>query len=169
VTDFSLCRGRWGAAARETGPRNGSFARLDRARCVEASFGEEEFSRDSVRHRPGHVLEATVIATPNDQETDMPRITVGTENDAPIEIHYEDHGSGQPIVLIHGYPLNGNSWSARSASCSPFEATAGRLSELIAHVTVVRVEAGPHNLGWTHSEEVNASLLNFLAGTTSAP
>ena len=40
----------------------------------------------------------------------MPRITVGTENDAPIELHYEDHGSGQAVVLIHGYPLNGNSW-----------------------------------------------------------
>src|ERR1700750_167127 len=40
----------------------------------------------------------------------MPRITVGTENESPIEIHYEDHGSGQPVVLIHGYPLNGNSW-----------------------------------------------------------
>jgi non-heme chloroperoxidase len=40
----------------------------------------------------------------------MPRITVGTENRAPIEIHYEDHGSGQPVVLIHGYPLNGASW-----------------------------------------------------------
>jgi non-heme chloroperoxidase len=40
----------------------------------------------------------------------MPRVTVGSENDAPIEIHYEDHGSGDPIVLIHGYPLNGNSW-----------------------------------------------------------
>src|SRR5215472_6742277 len=40
----------------------------------------------------------------------MPRITVGTENDHDIEIHYEDHGSGQPIVLIHGYPLDGNSW-----------------------------------------------------------
>src|SRR5207253_188911 len=40
----------------------------------------------------------------------MPRIAVGTENDASIEIHYEDHGSGRPVVLIHGYPLNGNSW-----------------------------------------------------------
>src|SRR5712671_6609174 len=40
----------------------------------------------------------------------MPRITVGTENSAAIEIHYEDHGSGQPVVLIHGYPLNGHSW-----------------------------------------------------------
>jgi len=40
----------------------------------------------------------------------MPRIKVGNENDAAIEIHYEDHGGGQPVVLIHGYPLNGNSW-----------------------------------------------------------
>ena len=40
----------------------------------------------------------------------MPRFTVGTENGAPIEIHYEDHGVGDPILLIHGYPLDGNSW-----------------------------------------------------------
>src|ERR1700744_3854572 len=40
----------------------------------------------------------------------MPRIAVGTENSAAIDIHYEDHGSGQPFVLIHGYPLNGASW-----------------------------------------------------------
>jgi non-heme chloroperoxidase len=40
----------------------------------------------------------------------MPFVTVGTENSADIEIHYNDHGSGKPIVLIHGYPLNGNSW-----------------------------------------------------------
>jgi non-heme chloroperoxidase len=40
----------------------------------------------------------------------MPAITVGTENSASIAIHYEDHGSGVPIVLIHGYPLDGNSW-----------------------------------------------------------
>ena len=40
----------------------------------------------------------------------MPRITVGTENHAPIEIHYEDHGSGDPVVMVHGYPLDGNSW-----------------------------------------------------------
>jgi non-heme chloroperoxidase len=40
----------------------------------------------------------------------VPRISVGTENDTPIEIHYEHHGSGRPVVLIHGYPLDGNSW-----------------------------------------------------------
>jgi non-heme chloroperoxidase len=37
-------------------------------------------------------------------------VKVGTENSADIEIHYRDHGSGKPIVLIHGYPLDGNSW-----------------------------------------------------------
>ena len=40
----------------------------------------------------------------------MPSLIVGSENGASVEIHYEDHGSGDPVVLIHGYPLNGNSW-----------------------------------------------------------
>jgi non-heme chloroperoxidase len=40
----------------------------------------------------------------------MPRVTVGTENGTNIEIYYEDHGEGEPVVLIHGYPLNGRSW-----------------------------------------------------------
>jgi non-heme chloroperoxidase len=40
----------------------------------------------------------------------MPSLTVGSENSATIEIHYEDHGNGRPVVLIHGYPLDGNSW-----------------------------------------------------------
>jgi non-heme chloroperoxidase len=281
----------------------------------------------------------------------MPRIIVGTENGSPIEIHYEDHGSGQPVVLIHGYPLDGNSWerqerallaagyrcvsydrrgfgrssqptvgydydtfaadlnallehldltdvilagfsmgtgevtrylgrygSARVSKAAlfgvippfllktddnpegvpgqvfadikaaivkdryayfknfldnfynvdvlapdriseqawqasftvavgsspyatyacvdtwltdfrddlpkidvptlvvhgtedrilPFDATAGRLSELIADVTIVPVEGGPHNVGWTHPDEVNEALLGFLTGTTAA-
>ncbi len=40
----------------------------------------------------------------------MPYIPVGTENSSTIELHYEDHGAGQPVILIHGYPLNGTSW-----------------------------------------------------------
>ncbi len=32
----------------------------------------------------------------------MGTITVGTENSTPVELYYEDHGSGQPVVLIHG-------------------------------------------------------------------
>ena len=40
----------------------------------------------------------------------MPTVTVGRENSAGISIHYEDHGAGQPVVLIHGYPLSGRAW-----------------------------------------------------------
>jgi non-heme chloroperoxidase len=40
----------------------------------------------------------------------MSTITVGRENTDDIDIYYEDHGTGQPVVLIHGYPLNGHSW-----------------------------------------------------------
>jgi non-heme chloroperoxidase len=40
----------------------------------------------------------------------MPEFVVGTENGQNIKLHYEDHGEGQPVVLVHGYPLNGRSW-----------------------------------------------------------
>ena len=40
----------------------------------------------------------------------MPFVTVGRENSAAIRIYYEDHGSGSPVVLVHGYALNGHSW-----------------------------------------------------------
>lgn len=42
----------------------------------------------------------------------MPYITVGTN----IDLYYEDHGEGQPVVLIHGYPLDGHSWEKQSAA-----------------------------------------------------
>ncbi|MFE2749539.1 alpha/beta fold hydrolase [Streptomyces scopuliridis] len=44
----------------------------------------------------------------------MGYITVGTENSTPVELYYEDQGSGQPVVLIHGYPLNGHSWERQT-------------------------------------------------------
>jgi non-heme chloroperoxidase len=40
----------------------------------------------------------------------MPYVKVGQENTGPIELYYEDHGSGRPVVLIHGYPLSGRAW-----------------------------------------------------------
>jgi len=40
----------------------------------------------------------------------MPYVTVGKENSGAIELYYEDHGAGDPVVLIHGYPLSGASW-----------------------------------------------------------
>ena len=40
----------------------------------------------------------------------MPYITAGKENSGDIDLYYEDHGAGKPVVLIHGYPLSGASW-----------------------------------------------------------
>ena len=40
----------------------------------------------------------------------MPYVTVGEENSGNIDLYYEDHGSGPPVVLIHGYPLSGRAW-----------------------------------------------------------
>ena len=62
----------------------------------------------------------------------MGYITVGKENSTNIDLYYEDHGSGQPVVLIHGYPLNGRSWErqerallAPAIGSSPMTAAAG--------------------------------------------
>jgi non-heme chloroperoxidase len=43
-------------------------------------------------------------------------ITVGQENSTPIELYYEDHGSGKPVVLIHGWPLSGASGEKQVAA-----------------------------------------------------
>jgi non-heme chloroperoxidase len=43
-------------------------------------------------------------------------IKVGQENSTPIELYYEDHGSGSPVVLIHGWPLSGASWEKQTAA-----------------------------------------------------
>ena len=44
----------------------------------------------------------------------MPYITVGKENSGNIDLYYEDHGTGQPVVLIHGFPLSGASWEKQT-------------------------------------------------------
>jgi non-heme chloroperoxidase len=46
----------------------------------------------------------------------MSYVTVGKENSSKIDLYYEDHGSGQPVVLIHGYPLSGASWEKQVAA-----------------------------------------------------
>src|SRR3954462_3160986 len=43
-------------------------------------------------------------------ELSMAKVIVGNENGNVIELHYEDVGSGKPILLIHGWPLSGRSW-----------------------------------------------------------
>jgi non-heme chloroperoxidase len=58
----------------------------------------------------GEKREAAIFMQNSKRGGIMPFVKVGIENSADIGIHYRDHGSGRPIVLIHGYPLNGNSW-----------------------------------------------------------
>jgi non-heme chloroperoxidase len=62
-----------------------------------------------------------------------------------------------PTLVVHG----------TADRILPFESTAARLrdEQLIADLTVVEIADGPHNIGWTHPDEVNAALLDFLAGT----
>jgi pimeloyl-ACP methyl ester carboxylesterase len=44
----------------------------------------------------------------------MGHVTVATENSTPVELYYEDQGEGRPVVLIHGYPLDGHSWERQT-------------------------------------------------------
>jgi non-heme chloroperoxidase len=46
----------------------------------------------------------------------MPYVSVGKENTGNIDLYYEDHGAGKPVVLIHGYPLSGASWENQVAA-----------------------------------------------------
>ena len=46
----------------------------------------------------------------------MPYVNVGKENSGNIDLYYEDHGTGKPIILIHGYPLSGASWEKQTAA-----------------------------------------------------
>jgi pimeloyl-ACP methyl ester carboxylesterase len=46
----------------------------------------------------------------------MATLTVGTENGIPIDLHYTDHGTGAPVVLIHGWPLSGRAWEPQIAA-----------------------------------------------------
>jgi non-heme chloroperoxidase len=58
-----------------------------------------------------------------------------------------------PTLVVHG----------TADRTLPIAATADRLPDLIEDVRLVRVENGPHNIGWTHPDEVNAALLGFIA------
>jgi pimeloyl-ACP methyl ester carboxylesterase len=112
----------------------------------------------------------------------MPTVTVGRENSADIEINYTDHGAGQPVVLIHGYPLSGRAWDKQvpallqapkidmpvlvlhgdADQVLPLDKTAKRLPGLINDVQLTVIEGGPHAIPWTHAGQVNTALLDFL-------
>jgi non-heme chloroperoxidase len=61
-----------------------------------------------------------------------------------------------PMLVVHG----------TEDRILPYEATAKRLPGLVANLKLISVEGGPHNIGWTHPEESNRALLEFLADDT---
>jgi non-heme chloroperoxidase len=101
----------------------------------------------------------------------MPFVKVGTENSAGIEIYYEDHGAGQPVVLIHGYPLSGRGWdkqvpalleagyrvitydrrgfgqSSRPAAGYDYDIFAADLSTLLEHLNLHDAILAGHSMG----------------------
>ena len=72
-------------------------------------------------------------------------MAVGEENSTPIGLYYEDHGSGSPVVLIHGWPFSGASWRNRRPALA------------------VELPGGPHGVLWTHADRINSELVSFLA------
>src|SRR5436309_15199548 len=56
------------------------------------------------------------VATRRLKEHGMSMIIVGKENSTSIDLYYEDHGSGSPVVLIHGWPLSGAPWEKQTAA-----------------------------------------------------
>ncbi|GAA1984263.1 alpha/beta hydrolase [Catenulispora subtropica] len=101
----------------------------------------------------------------------MPYVTVGQENSAPIELYYEDHGQGQPIVLIHGFPLSGRAWerqerallaaghrvitydrrgfgrSSRPSTGYDYDTFAADLDKLLTHLDLRDTDLAGHSMG----------------------
>src|SRR5580704_6454991 len=69
----------------------------------------------SARKHPTNIVNVLTAHTCAKEST-MPYVTVGKENSANIDLYYEDYGAGKPVVLIHGYPLNGASWEKQTAA-----------------------------------------------------
>lgn len=99
---------------------------LDRIAPKAADTGRLRTLENGISRRDALALAAAGMTAPllptisfaqTSQETSlMTTIKVGQENSQPIELYYEDHGSGSPVVLIHGWPLNGDAWEKETAA-----------------------------------------------------
>src|SRR5580693_4914598 len=99
--------------------KESSMNELDRRRFLRnatAAFAAAEFAiigsadAQSSQTSPAPVPQIRPGTNELKRRFQMSYVTVGKENSTDIELYYEDHGLGQPIVLIHGYPLSGASW-----------------------------------------------------------
>jgi pimeloyl-ACP methyl ester carboxylesterase len=100
--------------------------RLDRTTRDTAESNRSLASKHGISRRDTLTLAAAGLAAPllptdsfaqtRKEAGPMSTIKVGQENSQPIELYYEDHGSGSPVVLIHGWPLNGDAWEKQTAA-----------------------------------------------------
>src|SRR5882724_1423426 len=98
----------------------------DQTAPMAADSGRSHASENGISRRDVLTLAAAGLTAPllptisfaetRKETSPMSYIKVGQENSQPIDIYYEDHGSGSPIVLIHGWPLNGDAWEKQTAA-----------------------------------------------------
>ena len=90
------------------------FSRRDGLKLVAAGMAAALLPHTSRAKPPGESLQSTHPESRRERMSSY--IKVGQENSTPIELYYEDHGSGSPVVLIHGWPLSGASWEKQTAA-----------------------------------------------------
>src|SRR5437660_9446865 len=95
-------------ATAPAGSSEGHIRRRDGLKLVAAGMAASFLPHTS---RAKTLSESSQSTHPKSRREPMSSyIKVGQENSTPIEVYYEDHGSGSPVVLIHGWPLSGASW-----------------------------------------------------------
>jgi non-heme chloroperoxidase len=100
------------AAARSS---EGNFSRRDGLKLVAAGMAASLLPHTSQSKTFSESSQSTHSSV-QEREPMSSYIKVGQENSTPIEVYYEDHGAGSPVVLIHGWPLSGASWEKQTAA-----------------------------------------------------
>src|SRR5258707_846697 len=93
---------------------DGHISRRDGLKLIAAGMAAALLSHTSRTEALSGSLQST--QSERKREPMSSYIKVGQENSTPIELYYEDHGSGSPVVLIHGWPMNGASWEKQTAA-----------------------------------------------------
>ena len=98
----------------EASGSEGHISRRDGLKLVAAGMAASLLPHTSLTKTPSESSQST--HPERKRELMSSYIKVGQENSTPIEVYYEDHGSGSPVVLIHGWPLSGASWEKQTAA-----------------------------------------------------
>src|SRR5712671_1985049 len=109
-----ICMNEKVVAAAEASSSDGRISRRDGLKLVVAGLTASLLPHASRATTLGDSQQSTQSESRRERLSNY--IKVGQENSTPIEVYYEDHGSGSPIVLIHGWPLSGASWEKQTAA-----------------------------------------------------